>query len=89
MFRDVEQELMLVPPLVITDTPDAPATTTNVTIRVDLAAWFVDADGALIDPATANKGEPNEGLVEDNIDNSMEAFEDEDEDGEDDSSGSS
>ncbi len=68
---NVEQELPL-PPLVI----DATTTTTGVTIRVDLDAWFRAADGGLVDPATANKGGPNENLVKDNIKNSMEAFED-------------
>ncbi len=68
---NVEQELPL-PPLVIDDM----TTTAGVTIRVDLNAWFRDALGNLVDPATANKGGPNENLVKDNIKDSMEAFED-------------
>jgi len=54
-----------------------------VTLRVLLNEWFIDSSGALIDPASANHGEPNEGVVEDNIQASMEAFEDRDEDGDD------
>ena len=72
-----DQEFDLVPSLVIgEDTPP-----TNVTIRFDLSTWFVDGSGNLFDPATALKGEPNEDLAENNIENSIEAFEDEDEDG--------
>ena len=41
----------------------------------------------LIDPSSANKGNPNEGVVKNNIENSFETFEDEDHDGEDDHSG--
>lgn len=74
---DVEQELDLVPPLVVTDT----TTRTNLTIRVVLADWFRSADGKLIDPATANKGGANENLVKENIKRSMKAFEDRDRDG--------
>jgi hypothetical protein len=76
---DVEQEHDLVPPLVITDT----SVGTNVTLFVDLAAWF-RSGSSLVDPRTANKGEPNEGLVEENIKNSFDAFEDDDRDGDDD-----
>jgi len=79
---DEEQEYDLSPPLVV----DTLATATNVTIRIDVSTWFVDGGGALVDPATANKGEVNEGLVKENIKNSIDAFEDEDEDGEDDDS---
>lgn len=75
---NVEQELALVPALVIAEG----VLSTNVTIKVDLDAWFRDAGGALVDPATANKGGANENLVRDNIIDSMEAFEDQDEDGE-------
>ena len=71
-----EQELALVPPLVITDT-----TSTNVTILVLLDSWFRTPAGALIDPASANKGGVNEGLVTENIKQSLDAFEDSDSDG--------
>lgn len=72
-----DQEFDLVPNLVIGE--DAPPT--NVTIRFDLSTWFVDGGGNLFDPATALKGGVNEDLAENNIKNSIEAFEDEDEDG--------
>lgn len=74
-----EQELMLVPPLVVTD-----STRTNVTIRVLLDSWFRSPTGTLVDPATANKGGINEGLVTENIKQSLDAFEDADSDGSDD-----
>ena len=74
---DVEQELELATPLVVSDT----TTATNLTIRVVLADWFAAMDGSLIDPATANAGQPNEGAVQENIKRSMKAFEDRNEDG--------
>ncbi|HWP38912.1 MAG TPA: hypothetical protein VNL18_15305 [Gemmatimonadales bacterium] len=74
---DVEQELDLVPPLVIADS----LTSTNLTVRVGLANWFRGSDGKLVNPATANKGGANEGIVKENIKQSVEAFEDHDEDG--------
>jgi hypothetical protein len=75
---DVEQEYDLVPPLVITDATAG----TNVTIHVDLAAWFRNG-ASLVDPRTANKGGANEGIVKENIKVSFKAFEDEDCDGDD------
>lgn len=77
---NVEQELDLVPNLVVQEGGAG----TNITIFVDLDAWFRRADGTLVDPATANKGAANENLVRDNIIASMEAFEDADGDGDDD-----
>lgn len=75
-----EQEVDLVPPLVVGENG-----ATNVTLSIDVGTWFVEADGStLIDPATANKGGPNEQLVEDNIERSIEGFEDSDHDGDDD-----
>lgn len=76
---NVEQEFDLVPPLVV----DTAEVTSNVTVRVDMSMWFVDATGSLIDPASANKGEVNEGVVVENIKQSIEAFEDDDSDGDD------
>lgn len=73
---DVEQETTLVPPLAITDATAG----TNVTMRVDLAAWFVGT-ATLVDPRTANKGGANEAVVKENIKQSFQAFEDEDRDG--------
>ncbi|HEX5632537.1 MAG TPA: hypothetical protein VFX50_04885 [Gemmatimonadales bacterium] len=76
---DVEQEQDLVPPLTV-----ELSGSTNVTLFVDLGVWFRDEGGALIDPRLANKGETYEGRVKSNIETSLNAFEDADEDGEDD-----
>ena len=75
---NVEQELPLVPPLVITE-----ATGTNVTLRVDLSTWFRNGSGVLVDPASGNKGGQNESVITENIKVSFHAFEDEDRDGDD------
>lgn len=74
-----QQRMDLVPPLVIS----GGLTTVEVTIQVDLAAWFV-SNGVLVDPASANPGGPNEHLVRDTIRASFHAFRDDDRDGEDD-----
>ena len=74
---DVEQEHDLVPALVV-----AESGTVNVTMLVDVSTWFLDEVGtSLVDPATANKGGPNESVVKTNITESIEAFEDDDSDG--------
>lgn len=71
------------PPLTVTETTGA-----NVTLFADLRAWFLNqaADG-FIDPETANQGGAFEGEVKSNIETSINAFEDEDQDGEDDHGG--
>jgi len=75
---DQEQEYTFNPPLVI----DASGSTTNLTIRVDVATWFrYPTSGTLINPTTANTGGANEGVVKENIKNSVEAFRDHDRDG--------
>ena len=77
---DVEQEHGLVPPITVTDAAGA-----NLTLFVDLAGWFANAGNTgLIDPATANKGGVAEGEVKSNIEASLNAFEDDDHDGQDD-----
>lgn len=76
---DSEQEFELRPPLVANETGG-----TDLTLFVDLDKWFRDSSGALIDPATANAGQPNQGVVEQNIKSAMDAFEDENHDGTDD-----
>jgi hypothetical protein len=73
----VEQELDLVPALVV----EEGAGSTNITVFVDIDAWFRDQAGGLIDPDSANEGGPNKSLVETNIKESMEAFEDDDRSG--------
>lgn len=77
---DEEQEVPLAMPLVVDETTGP----VNLTMRLDVTTWFVRSDGSLIDPSTANKGGPNENLVEDNIKGSIGAFEDDDHDGVDD-----
>jgi hypothetical protein len=76
---DVEQEQEFSPPLAVADGQAA-----ELTLFVDLDGWFRTEGGALIDPATANDGQPNEGQVKSNIETSLNAFEDDDRDGEDD-----
>ena len=69
---DEEQELNLNPPLVVTGETVA----INLTICIDIKTWFRRASGDLLNPESANKGEANEELVEENIKDSIEAFED-------------
>lgn len=74
---DAEQEIQFVPPLDV-----AAGATTNVTIRFDLEQWFRNGPtGPYVDPATANQGGANQSLVENNIKNTLKAFEDSDRDG--------
>ncbi len=73
-----EQEQDLVPPLVVADS----TTNVDLTLRVDIHAWFADGAGGLVDPATANHGGLNEQLVRDNIRDSFRVFRDGDHDGE-------
>lgn len=74
---DEELELALSPVMVI----DENTGSTNITLRLDLSTWFLDQSGNLIDPATANVGGQFEGVVKENIKNSLSAFEDRDKDG--------
>lgn len=76
---NAEQRMDFFPPLVVADS----VTNVDVTIKVDLDGWFRDDAGSLVDPATANKGGPNDSLVQDNIRDSFHAFRDDDCDGED------
>ncbi len=71
------QKYDLVPALVVVEG----TTTANVTLHLDVSSWFEDAAGALVDPASANKSQPHENLVKDNIRRSIDAFEDSDRDG--------
>lgn len=75
-----EQEVFIDPPLTVSD-----GVATNVTLRVDIGSWFLNAGGtALVNPATANKGQPNESVVKDHIQASIDVFHDDDRDGHDD-----
>ncbi len=75
-----DQEYALVPPLVVDG-----SSAVNLTLSIDVTTWFVALDGSHVNPTSANKGGPNEDLVEDNIERSIEVFEDDDRDGDDDS----
>src|SRR5512143_5728 len=72
---DASQEMALAAPLDVTA-----GTSANLTIRMDVSTWFV-SNGALVDPASAIKGGQNEGIVKENIKQSIEAFEDDNHDG--------
>lgn len=52
----------------------------NITIAVDLSSWF-KVNGQVINPSTANPGQPNESAVSQNIKASLHAFEDDDKNG--------
>ena len=73
-------EMEFNPPLVID------ATTTNATVSIDVAKWFLDSNGNAIDPGTATAGSDALSRIEDNIRRSFHAFEDDDHSGEDDHS---
>jgi len=70
-------ELEFDPPIVLD------ADNKNVTIKVDLSTWFRNG-ATVIDPVTANPGQPNETLVRNNIRASFKSFEDDDHNGHDD-----
>ena len=69
-------EMSFSPPVVID------ADNQNVTIDVDLSSWF-KVNGQVIDPTTANPGQPNENAVRNNIRASLRGFEDDDRNGHD------
>ncbi|HEX9128486.1 MAG TPA: hypothetical protein VF850_04920 [Gemmatimonadaceae bacterium] len=71
-------EMEFNPPLVID------ATTMNATVTLDVAKWFLDGSGTVIDPNTATAGTSALQTIEDNIRRSFHAFEDNDESGVDD-----
>ncbi|HXO86195.1 MAG TPA: hypothetical protein VN803_11800 [Gemmatimonadales bacterium] len=77
---NAEQEILLSPPLTVSEGQPA-----NVTLRIDISSWFLNGAGsALVNPATANKGQPNEQVVENRIQASIDAFRDDDHNGHDD-----
>jgi hypothetical protein len=74
---DQGQESSLVPPVTVQEGQGL-----NVTLRVDISGWFLnDTKTALVDPASANNGQPNQSIVANNIQNSFKAFEDDNHDG--------
>ena len=75
-LQSAEQEYDLVPPMVLEgDDDDA-----NLTLVIDTTMWFDDGSGGTLDPRDPADAEK----IEDNIIRSIEVFEDDDEDGEDD-----
>lgn len=78
---DAEIERQLAPPLVV-DATTAPGVV-NVTLSVDIAAWFRASGGRLVDPRRLAGDDELAELVEENIEESLEAFRDDDRDGRD------
>ena len=70
-------EMEFDPPLVID------ATTKNATVSIDVSKWFLNSDGAAIDPTMATPGSSNLSQIENNVRRSFHAFEDDHERGED------
>lgn len=70
---DAEQEREFNPPLVLDETSPS----TNVVLTIDMNSWFVDGNGNLLDPRVGG----NRSQIENNIKNSIDIFEDEDDDG--------
>ncbi len=69
-----EQEEEFDPPLVL----DENSFSTNVVLTINMDMWFVDENGNFLDPRSA----ANKSKIENNIKNSIDAFEDDDDDGE-------
>jgi hypothetical protein len=79
---EAEESIELSPPIVTSE-----SAATDLTLFADLDRWFRDDTGNLVDPASANAGNPNQALVENNIQTTLHAFEDGDHDGWDDHGG--
>jgi len=71
---DAEMEARFEPPVTLA------SDTKNFTIAVDIASWFKDASGAVIDPTNAANAE----AIAQNIERSARVFEDDNHDGVDD-----
>ncbi|WP_233993899.1 hypothetical protein [Salinibacter altiplanensis] len=76
---NAEREIEFEPPLEVTAD-----NTNNVTFSVHVDAWFRRADSTLVNPTQVTDGGSFEELVEENIESSIEGFEDDDRDGRDD-----
>ncbi len=76
---NAEREIEFEPPLEVTAD-----NTNNVTFSVNVDAWFRRADSTLVNPARVTEGGAFEDRVEENIESSIEGFEDDDRDGRDD-----
>ncbi len=75
----INQQFDLAPALVI----DENTLNTNVTVRVGLSQWFRDQADMLVDPNEGNEGGQYESIIQNNIKQSIDAFEDRDSDGDD------
>jgi outer membrane murein-binding lipoprotein Lpp len=73
---DAEKEIEFEPPLRV-----AAGEPTGVTFAIHVDAWFRTPSGLLVDPAQAGDDGPYEDLVEDNIEDSFDGYEDRDRDG--------
>lgn len=71
-----EQEREFNPPLVL----DEGSASINLVLTINMDTWFVDSSGNFLDPRI----ESNYAKIEDNIEASLEVFEDKDDDGEED-----
>jgi hypothetical protein len=71
-----EQEREFEPPLVLNESEPS----TSIVLAIDMGMWLVDGDGNLLDPSF----ESNRSMIEGNIKASIDVFEDEDDDGEED-----
>ncbi len=69
-----EQEREFNPPLVL----DENSPSTNIVLTINMDTWFVDGNGNLLDPRSPG----NKSIIENNIKDSLEVFEDKDDDGE-------
>lgn len=71
-----EQEQEFEPPLVL----DENSPSTNIVLTLNMDMWFVDGNGNPLDPRLPD----NKSIIENNIKDSIEVFEDKDDDGEED-----
>jgi len=71
---DEEQEREFNPLLIV----DENSPSTSIVLTIDMDTWFMDGNGTPLDPGSPS----NESIIENNIKNSIDVFEDEDDDGE-------
>lgn len=69
-----EQEREFNPPLTL----DENSPSTSIVLTIDIDAWFMDGNGTPLDPSSPS----NKSIIEDNIKNSIDVFEDKNDDGE-------
>ena len=69
-----EQEREFNPPLIL----DENSPSTSIVLTIDIDAWFIDSAGTPLDPSSPS----NKSIIEDNIKNSIDVFEDKNDDGE-------